>query len=157
MVGKWKVALQAKWCNMTTEYSLGRGISKGDIGAASFPVFPALGEEEETSGKSVTGLGDFEKFFDKPATGEKFEWVEQCPVEGLFSIPEMWKKTGIKSFILDMSKDKDLEQYSELLNKADQTDPSLVILDEEKQFCQNIENWKVFITTSNILYKKIIK
>tara|TARA_B100002019_G_C21262555_1_gene597600 strand:+ start:1478 stop:1900 length:423 start_codon:yes stop_codon:yes gene_type:complete len=135
-------------------YSLGRGVSRSEMGAAAFPGLEDLGLEDD---KAVTGLGEYEKMFDKPATGEKFEWVKQCPVEGLFSIPEMWKKEGIQSHILDMSKAKDLKEYSSILNKADQVDPNLVILDEQKQFCQNIENWKVFITTANILYKKIIK
>ena len=135
-------------------YSLGRGVSKAEIGAASFPGISDLGLDDEPA---VTGLGDFEKMFEKPVTGEKFEWIDECPVEGLFSIPEMWKKENIKSYVLDMSKPKDLKEYSDILNRADQTDPNLVILDEQKQFCQNIENWKIFITTANILYKKLIK
>lgn len=140
---------------MTEEkYSLGRGVDKTDIGAAAFPGIADLNLEDEPA---VTGLGDFEKMFEKPITGEKFEWIEECPIEGLFAIPEMWKKEGIRTHILDMSKPKDLKEYSDILNKADKTDPNLVILDEQKQFCQNIENWKIFITTSNILYKKLIK
>ena len=57
----------------------------------------------------------------------------------------------------DLTNLEDLKEYSDILNRADQTDPNLVILDEQKQFCQNIENWKIFITTANILYKKLIK
>lgn len=135
-------------------YSLGRGVDKTDIGAASFPAFTDFQNEED---KAVTGLGTYEKMFEKPVTGEKFEWVEECPVEGMFSIPEMWKREDIKIQVLDMSKDADLEKYSSILNKADRTDPTVVVLDEQKQFCQNVENWKVFITTAKVMYKKIIK
>jgi len=135
-------------------YRLGRGVEKTDIGAASFPAFTDLGLDQE---KAVTGLDSYEKIYDKPATGEKFEWVDECPVEGMFSTPEMWKRTDTKTQVLDMSKDADLELYSSILNKSDCMDPTLVVLDEQKQFCQNIENWKIFITTSKVLYKKIIK
>lgn len=143
--------------------SLGRGVAKTEIGAASFPGLKDLISDQEmdlpgvSTGKSVTGLGEYEKLFDKPPTGDKFEWVEECPVEGLFTVPEMWKKENIKSHVFDMSTSKDLDLYSKILNKADKLDPTLVILDEQKQFCQTIENWKVFITTADIVYKKIIK
>lgn len=143
--------------------SLGRGVAKTEIGAASFPGLTDLISDKEmdlpgvSPSKSVTGLGEYEKLFNKPATGDKFDWVTECPVEGLFTVPEMWKKDNIRSHVFDMSAAKDLDLYSNILNKADKLDPTLVILDEQKQFCQNIENWKVFITTADILYKKIIK
>ena len=138
------------------DYKLGRGVDKTDIGAASFPAFTDL-DLDSNSTKAVTGLDSYEKMFDKPATGEKFEWVDECPVEGMFAIPEMWKRKDIKTQVLDMSKAPDLETYSGILNKSDCMDPTVVVLDEQKQFCQNVENWKVFITTAKVMYKKIIK
>ena len=55
------------------------------------------------------------------------------------------------------NKEPDLNKYSEILNDSAKDDPSVLILDEQKQFCQTIENWKVLITVSEIFYRKLIK
>ena len=101
-------------------------------------------------------MKELDEIFDN-AQESKHTWVEECPVVGSFQVQEMWKRGETETFILSFDKENDLATYSKILNKSAQEDPSLLILDEQKQFCQDMENWKVLIITTKILYKKIIK
>lgn len=136
-------------------YNLGVGVSK--IEGDSFPEFTdlPLGDSPILEG-GVSGVKELDQLF-QGSKDEKFEWVAECPIEGLFRVSEMWKRSDIEVAVLDMSVAKDLKAYSKLVSMASQTDPTVLILDEEKQFCQTKENWKIFITSSKVLYKKIIK
>jgi len=134
-------------------YNLGVGVSKSTEGD-QFPEFTDLPMGMDAN-SGVSGVKELDKFFNK-TNDVKFEWVDSCPVEGLFNVQDMWKRGDVCALVLDMSMAKDLKKYSKLVNDASQQDPTILILDEEKQFCQTKENWKIFITTAKILYKKII-
>ena len=42
------------------------------------------------------------------------------------------------------------------IQKFIKEDPLVVIIDEQKQFCQNAENWKVLVQRATIKYKKLV-
>ena len=134
-------------------YNLGIGVSKS-TGGDQFPEFTDLPIGLD-SNSGVSGVKELDKIFNKTAD-IKFEWIDSCPIEGLFQVQDMWKRDAVSAAVLDMSIAKDLKKYSKLVNDASQQDPTILILDEEKQFCQTKENWKIFITTAKVLYKKII-
>ena len=132
-------------------YNLGRGVSRSAEHETGMPSFIGL----QTSSDAVSGVKELDEIFDNTQES-KYTWVEECPVSGSFQIQEMWKRGETETFILSFDRENDLTTYSEILNKSAQEDPSLLILDEQKQFCQDMENWKVLIITTKILYKKII-
>lgn len=131
------------------EPRLGVGIPKGDY-ETGIPEFVNL------TNSAVSGVKELDEIFESPKDA-KYEWVEECPIAGLFHVEGMWKKGDTKTLILNLSKEPDLNKYSEILNDSAKDDPSVLILDEQKQFCQTIENWKVLITVSEIFYRKLIK
>lgn len=133
-------------------YNLGRGVSRSTEHETGMPSFIGL----QTSSDAVSGVKELDEIFDNTQE-PKYTWVEECPVSGSFQIHEMWKRGKTETFILSFDQENDLTTYSEILNKSAQDDPSLLILDEQKQFCQDMENWKVLMITTKILYKKIIK
>jgi len=135
--------------NLQAEQRLGVGVPKGDY-ETGIPEFVNI------TNSAVSGVKELDEIFESTHDA-KYEWVKKCPIDGLFQVQDMWKRGDTKTFILNLSKESDLELYSSILNDSSKTDPEILILDEQKQFCQTIENWKVLITTSEILYRKLIK
>ena len=131
------------------EPRLGIGVPKVDY-ETGIPEFVNI------TNSAVSGVKELDEMFES-SKDAKYEWVEECPVEGQFHVEGMWKRGNTKTLILNLSKEKDLKTYSELLNDSSKDDPSVLILDEQKQFCQTIENWKVLITVSEIFYRKLVK
>jgi hypothetical protein len=58
--------------------------------------------------------------------------------------------------IYDMSNEDQRTEYEELLGLASSKDPSLVVVDQERQFCKNSENWKIFVTCALVKYKDLL-
>lgn len=83
-------------------------------------------------------------------------WGSSPSVEGQFQEASQWRKSGTHIKIFDLSKEKDLNNYSDLVSKAYQDDPSVIIVDEDKQFCKTTENWKILVQVVQIEYKKKI-
>ena len=69
---------------------------------------------------------------------------------------DSWELADWMVKVYDMSSPERLKEYEELLSLASQEDPSVVILEQDKQFCPNSENWKVFITCALVRYKNIL-
>ena len=86
----------------------------------------------------------------------KHEWVGEAFLKGQFQERDMWEYEEITVKLFDFAKPEELAAYSELIQKSFKEDPSVVILDEEKQFCQNAENWKVLLQFATIKYKKFL-
>ena len=72
-------------------YNLGVGVSK--IEGDSFPEFTdlPLGDSPILEG-GVSGVKELDQLF-QGSKDEKFEWVAECPIEGLFRVSEMWKRS----------------------------------------------------------------
>ena len=78
-------------------------------------------------------------------------------LEGQFQNEANWEQGAWSVKIFDLSKAEDIDVYAELLTTAAQQDPSVVILEQEKQFCKSSDNWKVFVTSVDIIYKQTVK
>ena len=106
--------------------------------------------EEEL--KNITGFEETKKT--KLKSPDKFRWDNQPYLKGQFQNREMWEYDQVKVKLFDLTKAKDLEQYSAIIEDSFVEDPRIVVLDEQKQFCQNSENWKILIQFAKIKYKK---
>ena len=78
-------------------------------------------------------------------------------VAGQFGDAELWEQAGWSIKIFDLSKDQDIADYEELLTLSSKEDPEVVIVDQDKQFCKTVENWKIFVTSVNIKYRNLTK
>ena len=68
--------------------------------------------------------------------------------------PESVRMGELTSYVLDLSKPKDLETYNEFQREAsDLTAPSLTITQNDRQFYEG--KWCVFLTTAVIQYQQI--
>jgi hypothetical protein len=105
---------------------------------------------------SISGLDKAKTELESVSNNPKYEWVDHATMEGQLLSADQWKKGDTKVLLLDLSKSEDLEKYSSLVNASSVEDPALIILDENKQFCNSSENWKILLTITNILYKRVI-
>ena len=140
------------------EYILGEGVDKDATSSQGFEVLnearKLLAADDHPSG--VTGVRELDELFASKTPSLEYEWADECPVEGLFKDHNMWRQGNSQTLILDFQKPDDLERYSSLLNKAMATDPVVLIIDEQKQFCQTAENWKVLLSIAKVQYRKVI-
>ena len=103
---------------------------------------------------NVTGIEDARK--GGVVEADKHEWVAEAFLKGQFQERDMWEYEEVTVKLFDFTKPNELSDYSELIQKSFKEDPSVVILDEEKQFCQNAENWKILLQFATIKYKKFL-
>jgi len=83
--------------------------------------------------------------------------LSQPSVEGQFSEHEgSWELSEYMVKVYDMSKDEHCKEYEELLSLAASSDPSVVVVEQDRQFCQNTENWKIFLTCALVRYKDLL-
>jgi hypothetical protein len=84
------------------------------------------------------------------------QWGSTPETEGQFENEKLWTQDSWHVNIFDLSNEEHISSYEELLTNAGKQDPEVVILEQEKQFCKTSENWKIFLTTVNIVYKQTI-
>jgi hypothetical protein len=84
------------------------------------------------------------------------EWGEPS-VEGQFEDQKLWEQDSWSVRVFDLAKAKDIKEYEELLTASGKKDPKVVILEQDKQYCESTANWKIFVTTVSIIYKKLVK
>ena len=89
-------------------------------------------------------------------TGPIPSWAPSPSTEGQFQEESQWRKSGTSIKVFDLSNEDHLANYSDLISKAYQDDPSVIIVDEDKQFCKTTENWKILVQVVQIEYKKKI-
>lgn len=83
--------------------------------------------------------------------------LSQPSVEGQFSENEgSWELSDYMVKVYDMSKEEHCKEYEELLSLAASSDPSVVVVEQDRQFCQNSENWKIFLTCALVKYTDLI-
>jgi hypothetical protein len=121
---------------------------------------PIQKEEDSSSSslesqlRNITGIEEARK--SELKSPDKFEWSDKPFLKGQFQDQESWKYGEIAVKLFDLSKAEDLKEYSNISATSFQEDPCIVILDEQKQFCQNAENWKVLIQFAKIKYKRFL-
>ena len=111
-------------------------------------------EDDLKEALNITGIEEARKGVVK--TADSFEWAGEAFLKGQFQTREMWDYDEVSVKLYDLSKTKDLNAYSKLIQDSFKEDPLVVIIDEQKQFCQNAENWKVLVQRATIKYKKLV-
>jgi len=76
-------------------------------------------------------------------------------VQGQFEKDDSWKLSNIKVDVFDLSKAPDRKKYETLLASNIKEEPSSVILEQDKRFCETNSTWKVFVVSGAITYKKL--
>jgi hypothetical protein len=123
---------------------LGQGVPKTD------DELDGSLEEALIQAQGVSGITK------QTTTGPVPAWGSAASTEGQFQEETQWRKSGTSIKVFDLSKDEHLANYSDLVSKAYQDDPSVIIVDEDKQFCKTTENWKILVQVVEIEYKKKI-
>ena len=76
-------------------------------------------------------------------------------VQGQFEKGDSWKLSDVRVSIFDLSKPPDRKHYGELLASNVEEEPSRVILEQDRRFCETNSTWKVFVVSGAITYKKL--
>ena len=84
------------------------------------------------------------------------EWGSPS-LEGQFSNETLWEQDGWSVRVYDLAKEEDVKDYQDILTKSAKKDPEVVVIDQEKNFCESTDNWKVFVTSVSIKYKNLKK
>ena len=86
-----------------------------------------------------------------------FGEMSQPSLVGQFSEhDESWDLADWLVKVYDLSDETHVKEYEELLALSSQKDPSIVIVEQERQFCQNSENWKIFVTCALVNYTDLV-
>ena len=78
-------------------------------------------------------------------------------LQGQFEQADLWEQDGWSVRVFDLSKSEELEEYQALLTASSKKDPEHVIVEQEKQFCDSVNNWKIFVTSVKIKYRNLAK
>lgn len=84
----------------------------------------------------------------------KPEWGNPS-VSGQSEQDAAWDIKDVSVTVFDMSNEKDVRAYQRLKKADMQKDPTKVILEQERKFCEDISNWKIFAVSAVIVYKKL--
>jgi len=76
-------------------------------------------------------------------------------VQGQISNEASWDLKGAYVKVLDLSDSKDLKFYEDLLSATMAQDPVKVIIDQERKFSEQTNNWLVYVNYVEIVYKKL--
>ena len=71
--------------------------------------------------------------------------------------PDFWKLDRIEVLVLDLSKNEDVQRYSELLTLSNSPGSNRFITSQDRQFSQDTHNWKVFLEIQIVKYRKLLK
>lgn len=78
-------------------------------------------------------------------------------LQGQFEDEVNWEQGAYSVQVFELDIEADSKAYAKLLTAAAKQDPSVVIIEQEKQFCKSSENWKVLVTSVKIVYKQAVK
>lgn len=82
-------------------------------------------------------------------------WDEQASVEGQANRSDAWKIEDVVTRVYDMSNSADAKAYQKLLTDSYKEDPLTVVIEQERKFCSELSNWKIFVISANLSYKKL--
>jgi len=83
--------------------------------------------------------------------------LSQASLEGQFTEQDTsWELAEYMVKVYDLSDSAQCGEYEELINLSSAKDPSLVVVEQDRQFCQKSENWKVFVTCALVRYKDML-
>jgi hypothetical protein len=113
---------------------------------------PPLGEED-------TDFDNLLKNFMMPKSVSMDGGAPQlgpAQLQGQFENSVNWEQGAYSVRVFELDIEDDSKAYAELLTTAAKQDPSVVIVEQEKQFCKASENWKVLVTSVEIVYKQSV-
>lgn len=76
-------------------------------------------------------------------------------VEGQMEQAATWELAGVQVDVFDLANAEDVTAYQKLLKASMSKDPTSVIVEQDRQFCKDTSNWKVFVMSTKIRYKKL--
>ena len=106
-----------------SDYLFGHGVDK-----SSDPLDGSLEEAIENS-KGVSGLDSENKSLFSNPLSSKSKWSDMgAMAEGQFQDETQWRKKGSFVKIYDLSKESDIEEYSDVIQKSLLDDPQIILL-----------------------------
>ena len=85
----------------------------------------------------------------------KSVWEHQASIEGQLDKAHSWKLDDVETRVYDMSNKSDAKAFQLLMSDIYKEDPTRVIIEQERKFCSEISNWKIFVVSAKISYKKL--
>ena len=85
----------------------------------------------------------------------KTDWGKAASVAGQSEQEANWDIKDISVDVYDLSKPAQRKSYQNLKKADIQKDPTRVILEQERKFCDDTSNWKIFVVSADITYKKL--
>jgi hypothetical protein len=89
----------------------------------------------------------------------KFEpgWTDKATLKDQISRgPEYWKMDRIEVRIFDLSDQKALDAYNEVLTKANKPDANVVVVQNDRQWNEKSGNWMACVELQHILYRRVL-
>lgn len=84
-------------------------------------------------------------------------WRDSPSVVNQFlKYPNSWKLHEVQTYIFDLSKEDDLQEYSKLETRVRQENTSVMEIYKDIVFCEKLGNWKVFYQVAAIKFKNIL-
>lgn len=89
----------------------------------------------------------------------KFEpgWTDKATLKGQIGRgPEYWKLDRVEVRVFDLSDQKALDAYNEVLTKANKPDANVVIVQNDRQWNEKSGNWMACVELQHILYRRVL-
>ncbi len=85
------------------------------------------------------------------------DWMSEPQVDNQMQNEKLFRMGKQEAMVLDLSNAADLIKYNEMLTRASSAKANIVILDEQKQFVEKLQSWKVLLKVQHIEYRKLFK
>ena len=120
--------------NQRISRSMGRGVSQQKVETVS----------------TITGDTPAVVPLDPPT-----RWIDTPHFEGQFGKEGFYKQGKMSVMVFDLAEEKDLKDYGQLIQDSSLDDPVRIIIAQEKRYCEQTGNWKIYIESTTIQYKAI--
>jgi hypothetical protein len=82
-------------------------------------------------------------------------WIDSPQFEGQFGKEGFYKQGKMSVKVYDLTEKTDLTDYGQLIQDSSLDDPTRIIIAQEKRYCEQTGNWKIYIESTTIQYKAI--
>ena len=76
-------------------------------------------------------------------------------LQGQFSDTQTWRIEEVLVRVYNLSNEKDTKDYQEVLSSTYSEEPELIVLEQDRIFCEKESTWKIFVVSAKIEYKKL--
>lgn len=71
--------------------------------------------------------------------------------------PDYWRLDKVEIKIFDLNKPEELSAYQELLTACNSTTANKSLIEEERKYCEQTGNWKVYTKIQYLKFRKLLK